>query len=88
MSKSEAERAREILDRHKSYGRDAGSGRSDNVPEEDCRRMRDLAREGLRPSDISARDDVDRSRQTVQRHVVGNCSHDVEGDARRQEDQR
>jgi len=82
LSKEERRRALEVLQKGKQdYTNNGGGADGKSMTEDECRHIRDLVREGLRPSTIARRDDVRFKRGSLNKHIRGECTHDVDGDA-------
>lgn len=82
LTKEERRRALEVAQMHRDSGASNGGGADGkSMTEEECRHIRDLVRDGLRPSTIARRDDVRFARGSLNKHIRGECTHDVDGDA-------
>jgi hypothetical protein len=82
LSKEERRRALEVTRMHRESGANNGGGADGkSMTEDECRHIRGLVRDGLRPSTIARRDDVRFKRGSLNKHIRGECTHDVDGDA-------
>jgi hypothetical protein len=73
-----------LIAKHRGHTNDGGGARGRAMTEDECERVRRLVAEGERPADIARRDDVEFARDTLGKHIRGNCAHEVSGDARKE----